>query len=166
MQIRLAKLEDLEHITKIERICFPVAEAATAADFQKRFDAFGECFLVADNGNEVIGFVNGCVTDKPILSDELYYNPKLHISSGGYQTVFGLDVLPEYRGQGVAAQLLNEFIELAKQRNQKGMILTCKDHLIHYYEKFGFVHQGISDSSHGGAVWHDMLMEFHVCQSL
>lgn len=163
MQIRQAKQEDLKQIIEIERTCFPVAEAATAIEFQNRFEAFGECFLVADKGeNEIVGFINGCVTDKPVLNDELYHNPKLHNSLGGYQTVFGLDVLPAYRGQGVAAKLLNEFIVLAKQRNQKGIILTCKDHLVHYYEKFGFVHQGISDSSHGGAIWHDMLMEFDI----
>lgn len=40
------------------------------------------------------------------------------------------------------------------------MILTCKDHLIHYYQKFGFVHQGVSVSCHGGAKWNDMLLEF------
>ena len=60
----------------------------------------------------------------------------------------------------MAAALLNAFIDLAKKRHKKGMILTCKDHLIHYYQKFGFVHQGVSVSCHGGAKWNDMLLEF------
>ncbi len=30
------------------------------------------------------------------------------------------------------------------------MILTCKDRLIHYYEKFGYRNLGLSASVHGG----------------
>lgn len=72
--------------------------------------------------------------------------------------MFGLDVLPEYRKTGVAAKLLNEMINLSKVRGKKGIILTCKDHLIHYYEKFGFENQGVSASSHGGAKWNNMFL--------
>lgn len=85
---------------------------------------------------------------------------QLHKKHGDYQTIFGLDVLPDYRRNGVAAQLMNYFIELSKERGKKGMVLTCKIHLIHYYEKFGFKHQGVSASEHGGAVWNDMVLIF------
>lgn len=106
----------------------------------------------------MIGFVNGCTTDKPELPDELYHNPLLHNAAGGYQTVFGLDVLPEYRKKGVAGELLKHMISLSKARKKKGIILTCKDYLIGYYEKFGFENQGVSASSHGGAKWNNMFL--------
>ena len=147
MKVRLAQLEDLSKIIAIEKICFPIAEAATEKQFHERFESFG-------------GFINGCATSQPYLPDELYYDASLHISRGAYQTVFGLDVLPEYRQQGVARKLLNALIDLAQDRGQKGVVLTCKDHLIGYYQSFGFVHQGVSTSQHGGAIWNDMLLEF------
>ncbi|MEA3423416.1 MAG: GNAT family N-acetyltransferase, partial [Bacillota bacterium] len=31
-----------------------------------------------------------------------------------------------------------------------------KEHLVHYYSKFGFANEGISESAHGGAAWYDM----------
>ena len=31
-----------------------------------------------------------------------------------------------------------------------------KEKLIHYYEKFGFVSEGISNSEHGHVVWYQM----------
>ena len=38
-----------------------------------------------------------------------------------------------------------------------GVVLTCKDRLIHYYEKFGFVNEGLTaKSTHGGAEWYQM----------
>lgn len=156
MNIRLATKEDLNEIIKIESICFPEAEAAKESDFQKRFDAFKENFIIAEDNGKIIGFINGCTTDLPELPDEL----QLHKKHGDYQTIFGLDVLPDYRRNGVAAQLMNYFIELSKERGKKGMVLTCKIHLIHYYEKFGFKHQGVSASEHGGAVWNDMVLIF------
>lgn len=160
MNIRLATKEDLNEIIKIESICFPEAEAAKESDFQKRFDAFKENFIIAEDNGKIIGFINGCTTDLPKLPDELYHNVQLHKKHGDYQTIFGLDVLPDYRRNGVAAQLMNYFIELSKERGKKGMVLTCKNHLIHYYEKFGFKHQGVSASEHGGAVWNDMVLIF------
>lgn len=158
MKIRLANIEDLKEIIDIEGECFPEAEAANAEDIEKRFNAFKENFIVAVENHKIIGFINGCTTNNPSLPDELYHDTSLHNPKGDYQTVFGLDVLPEFRNNGVAGKLLKSFIELSKQRGKKGVILTCKDYLVHYYEKFGFVNQGVSDSSHGGAKWNDMIL--------
>lgn len=161
MKIRFAVIDDIAEIADIEKVCFPETEAATYEEFKERFDKFGDCFLVVQERQKVIGFINGCCTDQPTLPDELYHNPSLHQEDGAYQTVFGLDVLPDYRHQGVAGLLLNAFINLAKERGKTGMVLTCKDHLIHYYEKFGFVWQGESYSNHGGAKWNDMYLSLN-----
>ena len=158
VEIRMAEKEDVAKIVMIERECFPAAEAAKEEDIYKRFEAFGENFIVAVEDGKVIGFVNGCTTDKPELPDELYHNPLLHNAAEGYQTVFGLDVLPEYRKKGVAGELLKHMISLSKARKKKGIILTRKDYLIGYYEKFGFENQGVSASSHGGAKWNNMFL--------
>ena len=161
-QIRNATLEDLDAITAVEATCFPPAEAADKNSFQLRITTFPESFFLAETmDDEIIGFINGCMTNETVLKDELYHNVSLHNPAGDYQTVFGLDVLPAYRRQGIAADLMNHLIEISKKRGKKGIILTCKDHLIHYYETFGYEHQGISNSTHGGAVWNDMTLLFY-----
>lgn len=159
--IRNVKAEDLDQVTEVEALCFPAAEAATEESFRKRIDTFPESFLVAENeSGKIIGFINGCVTDERTIRDEMFEDSGLHRADGMYQSIFGLDVIPEYRRQGVAADLMNHLIQTAKARGKKGLILTCKDRLIHYYEKFGYRSLGISGSVHGGAVWYDMLLEF------
>ena len=40
------------------------------------------------------------------------------------------------------------------------MVLTCKDRLLAYYAKFGFVNEGVSVSTHGGVVWYQMRLRF------
>lgn len=161
MTIRPARTEDLAAIIAIEEQCFPPAEAATAQSLTARLAAFGDRFLVAQNADgALIGFINGSITDNRTISDNMFDDITLHNPQGAYQSVFGLDVLPAYRRQGVAAALLENLIALAKEGGQKGVTLTCKDHLIHYYSKFGFENLGISQSVHGGAVWYDMVLEF------
>ena len=159
--IRNVKAEDLDQVTEVEALCFPAAEAATGESLRTRIETFPESFLVAeDESGKIIGFINGCVTDERTIRDEMFEDSGLHRADGMYQSIFGLDVIPEYRRQGVAADLMNHLIQTAKARGKKGMILTCKDRLIHYYEKFGYRSLGISGSVHGGAVWYDMLLEF------
>ena len=47
---------------------------------------------------------------------------------------------------------MERFIDIAKEQGRMGVVLTCKDRLIHYYEKFGFVNEGLTaKSTHGGA---------------
>ena len=115
---------------------------------------------MAEKDGQIIGFINGCVTDQKVICDEMFEDSSYHNPDGAYQSIFGLDVMPEYRQQGIAAGLMNFLIEDARKKGRKGLILTCKDRLIRYYEKFGYQNMGISGSTHGGAVWYDMILEF------
>lgn len=160
LTIRTASPFDLDAVTQVEAVCFPAAEAAGRESFQGRLEHFPNSFLVAEMGGKVIGFINGAVTNEQTIRDEMFEDSSLHDPMGAYQSVFGLDVLPEYRNHGVAAKLMEALIRSARDHGRKGMILTCKDRLIHYYEKFGYVNQGVSASVHGGAVWYDMILEF------
>ncbi len=160
VNIRSACAEDAVRIAEIEAVCFPPAEAAGEDDIKKRIAAFPENFLVAEVTGRTVGFINGCTTDKPVLGDELYHDAGLHRRNGEIQTVFGLDVLPDYRCQGVARVLLNELISLSRSRGKKAVILTCKEHMLPFYESFGFRNHGVADSQHGGALWYDMQLWF------
>ena len=51
-------------------------------------------------------------------------------------------------------------VEDVKAQGRKGIVLTCKESLIPFYEKFGYINEGKSMSKHGGAVWYDMRLVF------
>lgn len=160
MSIRNAAPQDVEQIIRIEAVCFPPAEAAQPDDVRARYAAFPENFFVYEQDGRIAGFINGCTTDAPELPDALYHDASLHHPDGAYQTVFGLDVLPEYRKHGIGGQLIRHYVAAARARGKKGVVLTCKDHMIRFYERAGFTCRGVSASSHGGAKWNDMLIEF------
>lgn len=161
MRIRTATLADLSAVTAVETACFPPAEAATKANFENRLTVYPDHFwlLEADDGT-IISFINGLVTNQPILCDEMYGDTSFHNEQGAWQMIFGVNTLPEYRRRGLAAQVMERVITDAKAQGRRGCALTCKGELIHYYEKFGFVSEGISASVHGGAVWYDMRLTF------
>lgn len=158
--IRQATEEDIDRIAEIEAVCFSGAEAASLESFQKRFTVFADCFFVIEVNGIVVGHINGCIYNAPELPDELYSDASLHCPKGDYQMVFGLAVDPNYQKQGYAAALTKYFIDVSRANGRKGMMLTCKDYLVEFYQKLGFTHKGVSVSNHGGAQWHDMLLTF------
>ncbi len=160
MNIRYANLEDLEQLVQVEAECFPAAEAASWASIKARLLAFADCFWVLEDDGRIVSFINGMATDEAILRDEMFENAGLHRKDGAWQMIFGVDTIPEYRRRGCAAMVMERVIADSKERGRKGLVLTCKEHMLHYYAKFGFVNKGISASQHGGAVWYDMVLEF------
>ena len=161
MHIRTAVMADLAAVTAVEAACFPAAEAATEADFAKRLAVYPNHFwLMEDNNGSLVCFVNGLVTDEPHLRDEMYADAELHNESGAWQMIFGVNTLPAYRRQGLAEQVLRRVIDDAKAQGRKGCVLTCKEKLLHYYGKLGFVNEGVSQSTHGGVVWYEMRLTF------
>ena len=160
MTVRYALPSDLAALAAVEAACFPAAEAATEKDIKNRLDYYANHFWLLFDGDTLVSFVDGFVTDEADLTDEMYENAALHNENGAWQMIFGVNTLPAYRRQGCAAQLLERAIHAARAQGRKGLVLTCKDALIHYYEKFGFVNEGISASVHGNVVWYQMRLTF------
>lgn len=156
MNIRMATIEDLQLITNVETECFPKAEAATENEFKERLTVYPNHFLLLEDAGTIVGFINGMVSNEKSLTDDMFSHAELHNEAGKWQMIFGLNTIPEYRRKGCAAQLMKQFIKDAKEQKRVGLVLTCKEKLIPYYSKFGFIDEGISDSEHGGAIWHQM----------
>ena len=158
--IREVTLKDLDEVAALEIACFPSLEAASREVLQERIQMFPSSFLVMEKDRKLIAMINGCVSNYDTICDELYDHADAHDCQGAYQSVFGLDVHPAYRHQGYARDMMLAFMELAKNQHRKGMILTCKEYLISFYESFGYQNMGISKSVHGGVIWYDMRLIF------
>ena len=160
MEIRTATIADLTQIAAVEAECFPAAEAATKEEFAERIKYYGNHFWLMFEGEKLIAFVDGFVTDKPDLTDEMYEQAEMHDENGAWQMIFGVNTIPDYRKHGYAGELIKSCIADAKAQGRKGLVLTCKEKLLHYYAKFGFVNEGLSESDHGGAEWYQMRITF------
>lgn len=160
MLICYAKIEDLKAVSEVECACFPPAEAASEESFKERLEHYADHFWLMFDGDRLVSFVDGFVTDIPDLTDEMYDNAAMHDENGAWQMIFGVNTLPEYRCRGLAGELINCAIEDAKKQGRRGLVLTCKEEKIHYYAKFGFKNEGVSESVHGNVVWYQMRLTF------
>lgn len=156
--LRAATAADIPAIASVEAACFPPAEACPPDEFERRFRTFPECFFVAEADGRIVGFIDGCVTDRPLLPDELYHDASRHIPDGPWQTVFGLAVHPDFQHRGIAQRLMRRLIADARERGRDGLVLTCKPQKIGFYAQFGYRDLGWADSTHGGAAWHLMAL--------
>ena len=160
MTVRKATIKDADKISKLEASAFPKEEAASLAAFQDRLRVYPDHFLVVEQDGVILCCVNGLVTDEKDLTDEMYASADLHDENGKWQMIFGVATHPDHRRKGLASDTVRRFVEQAEKEGRLGVVLTCKDYLVHFYERLGFVNEGVSDSTHGGVTWYQMRLTF------
>lgn len=150
--------EEADQAALIEKICFPPNEACSETMMKERVAAAPEMFLVAidKESGKIAGFINGLSTDESALRDEFFTNAGLYDPAGKNVMVLGLDVLPEYRGQGLAREIVSRYLAREKEKGRSKVILTCLESKVEMYEKMGFQNDGISGSVWGGEQWYEM----------
>ena len=70
--------------------------------------------------------------------------------------LLGLDVLPEYRGQGLAREIMKRYLNEEREKGRGQAILTCLEKKVAMYERMGYCNRGISASAWGGEQWYEM----------
>ena len=78
MVIKHASRKDIAALTAVETACFPPAEAATEKEFIDRVQYYGNHFWLLYEGDKLLAFVDGFVTDEPDLTDVMYEDAALH----------------------------------------------------------------------------------------
>lgn len=153
--------EEKEQAVAIEQICFPPHEACSKESMEDRISAAPELFLVAvdKETGRIAGFFNGVATMEEKFRDAFFTDAGLHDPAGKNVMLLGLDVLPEYQGQGLGRELVDEYCRREREKGREKVILTCLDSKVKMYEKMGFVDLGMSDSTWGGEEWHEMECE-------
>jgi len=150
--------EEAEQAVLIEQICFPPNEACSEKNMKERVARAPELFLVAVDREtgKIAGFLNGLATEETTFRDEFFTDASLYDPSGKNVMLLGLDVLPEYRGQGLAREIVRRYACRERDNNRSKLILTCLDSRVEMYKKFGFTDDGIANSTWGGEEWHEM----------
>lgn len=84
-----------------------------------------------------------------------------HKEEGRTICIHSLAVLPQYQGKGLGKTLMKAYIQrMENQGVADRAALIAHDHLIPYYEKFGFENKGKSKAQFGGGGWFDMVYDF------
>lgn len=157
-EFRDVRPDEVEQTIVIEQICFPPNEACSAKSMRERVANAAETFLVAvdKETGKLAGFLNGVATNEEVFRDEFFTDITLHNPEGKNIMLLGLDVLPEYRHQGLAREIMNRYVSREQAKGRKCLYLTCLDGKVEMYKKMGYTDDGTSGSVWGGEEWHDM----------
>jgi ribosomal protein S18 acetylase RimI-like enzyme len=159
MIIRQVEEKDLNQLITLENKGFTPAEAASKDAFITRINTIPDTFIIAQENEEIIGYVNGPVISAPFITDDLFKKTISNPEAGGHQSILGIVVNPNHHHKGIASMLLREFEKQAQDKQRLTVTLTCKEELIPFYEKNGYVNQGVAESQHAGVQWFNMSKE-------
>lgn len=156
MNIRHADLNDLDALANIEAASYPAAEGASRESIKARIEHFPDCFWIIENDGEILSFINGMLTDRADLTDDMYDDPSMHDKDGKRLMIFSVVTHPNHLNCGYASKVMRRLIEDMTAEGKEGIVLTCKEKLLGFYSRFGFENEGVSASTHGDAVWYQM----------
>ena len=150
--------QEADQAVAIEHICFPPHEACSEKMMRERIARVPELFFVAvdQKTGKLAGFLNGIATNEQSFRDEFFTDAGLNDPKGSSVMLLGVDVLPEYRGQGLAREIMTRYQNIERERGREQMILTCLEEKVAMYERMGYRNHGISVSAWGGEQWYEM----------
>ncbi|MDD6000048.1 MAG: GNAT family N-acetyltransferase [Lachnospiraceae bacterium] len=158
-EFRNIRKDEIDQAVEIEQICFPPNEACSREHLSERIEGVPELFLAAIDREtgRIAGFLNGLATKEEAFRDEFFIDVSLNDPDGNNVMLLGLDVLPEYRGQGLARELVDTYAKREEKKGRQQLILTCLEEKVGMYLKFGFSDRGTANSTWGGETWHEMI---------
>lgn len=153
--------DEIDQAVAIEQICFPPHEACSEKSMTERIKKAPELFLVAvdKETGKIAGFLNGLSTNEDVFRDEFFTDANLYEPEGANVMLLGLDVLPEYRGRGLARELVSQYAQRERKNRRSRLILTCLDDKVEMYKKMGFQDNGMANSTWGDEEWHEMSLD-------
>lgn len=156
---RAAEIDDVKVLWEMEKICFPENEANSYEDVKDRVEKAPEDYLIAfDQVNgKIAGYLSGIHSSSECFLDEFFTNASLHEKGSRYCYLLSLEVLPEYRGKGLASKLMERYLKREAERRTEKVFLTCHTRYIPFYEDMGYEHIGTSPSVWGGVSWEGMV---------
>lgn len=157
-EFRSIRPQEADEAVAIEQICFPPNEACSERHMKERIQKTPELFLVAihKESGKMAGFFNGISTGEELFRDEFFTDIELYDPDGQNVMMLGLDVLPEYRMQGLGRELVQQYLNRERANGRKRLVLTCLEAKVEMYRKMGFTDHGLANSAWGGEAWHEM----------
>lgn len=157
-EFRSIRREEADQAAEIEQVCFPPAEAISREKIIDRVEKIPELFLVAADRKtgKLAGYLTGLTTSEENFQDKFFTDADLCELDGKTNMLLGLEVLPEYRSQGLARELMMRYLAREQERGRERAVLTCVDGKVEMYRKMGFEYIGISASVLGDEKWNEM----------
>lgn len=147
---RLVFPKDLDQIVPLEAAAFNMKPEQVRKEMEPRIKAYPETFIVAENQNQVVGYIFGPAAAKRYIEDHLYYDNQPNQPEDPYQAILSLVVKPDFRHRGIATSLLQAMRVRAHHDQRQALSLTAAPDLLEFYQERGFRNEGLATDLPGG----------------
>ena len=161
LTFRQAEPRDVARCFEIERTAYEGDEAATEEKIAKRIAVYPEGFLVGEADGQIVGFINSGCARHVVMSDESFKELVGHEADAPNVVIMSVVVDPAHQGRGYSTLLMREFVARMRCAGKAALYLMCKSRHVDLYAKQGYRYVKLSDSTHGGMTWHEMIMELN-----
>jgi ribosomal protein S18 acetylase RimI-like enzyme len=155
---RNAQAADTARCFEIETTAYEGDEAATYEKIALRIDQYPQGFLVLQVAGQVVGFINSGCAYEVAMADEKFKELIGHDAAAPNVVIMSVVVAPAWQGKGYAAALMSQFVQRMREMGKASIHLMCREQHVALYRKLGYDYVKPSDSSHGGLLWHEMVM--------
>ncbi|MGN8259429.1 GNAT family N-acetyltransferase [Pseudomonas sp. SMSB3] len=159
LTFRQPRLQDAERCFDIEISAYEGDEAATLDKIRTRISQYPQGFLLLEEQQGIVGFINSGCAHQVVMSDEAFKELVGHDPDAPNVVIMSVVVDPAHQGRGYAGQLMTAFIAQMKGYGKQTIHLMCKEQHVQLYRKMGYRYVQPSPSEHGGMAWHEMVME-------
>lgn len=151
--------DDLDALCEMERLCFPPGEVLTREQLAPKLERAAGLWLVARDVaiGQPAGFLDGVASDAERFDDLFFDGVAGHDPLGKNIMLTGLEVLPAYRGRGLAHRLMAAYQALRRAEGRRALFLTCHAEKLAFYRDMGFESLGPSASALGSGEWLDCI---------
>ena len=159
IKIREVQQSDIERICLIQESISNTLEILNREIIEERIRNHAGTFLLASLDDQGIAYITATTPPIPSLRQWILEIGDKEFISENSIILEGLAVDPDFQGQGFGTLLLAALKEVTRQQNRPGIYLLCEDELLAYFERNGFVEQGIVDGERSSEV--AFLMRWH-----
>lgn len=149
---------DLNRCYELESTAYEGDEAATYEKIAARIEQYPEGFLVMERDGQLIGFIISVCAETVVMSDEEFKELVGHSAVAPNVVIMSVVVNPNHQGIDYASELMRHFGTPCRAIGKATINLMCKKRHVASYTKLGYQYVQSSLFSHGGMVWHEMVM--------
>ena len=151
-KIREAQDSDIDQICLIQESISSSLEILNRKIIEERIRNHAGTFLLASLDDQEIAYIAAATLPIPSLRQRILEIGDEEFISENAIILEDLAVDPDFQGQGFGTLLLAALKEVTRQQNRQGIYLLCEDELLAYFERNGFVEQGIVDGERSSEV--------------
>lgn len=137
IKIQTATLIDLDHILAIQDLCYYAIEPESKLSMASKIVVSPDTCFVAKEYGQIMGYllsIPALLGEPPALDSET----KSVIENPECLYLHDLAVHPDIRGKGVGVLLLNQFMDIAREKGFQYSSLISIQNSVSFWEKQGF----------------------------